>query len=305
MPSIVVAQLGIGRPDVGGHDRPEVAAPDRGEVAAGEAGIVGAGGRPTAANPLTIVGRVRSSRSSTPAGRWRSSTPGVAPATQRAEQGVGEPADPEERRVREQHLVGLVAAELVEVVEVADQRRRAVWITPFGALVEPDVWTMTMRSAGGDLGLGGGEHGVVDRGAGVEHGLRRSTPAATPSGRRGERDRAAGPGRRRDAAAAARRGRARRWPRPARRRGSGATGRTSSLSRISTSAPRSSPASSTARRERAERDRDRADAGGGQPADDEVARRWGAAAPTCVPWPAPVASRPGPARPSARRRRRR
>ena len=41
---------------------------------------------------------------------------------ERAEQRVGEPADPEERGVREQHLVGGVAAELVQVVEVPDQR---------------------------------------------------------------------------------------------------------------------------------------------------------------------------------------
>src|SRR5262249_62316283 len=39
-----------------------------------------------------------------------------------AGRGGGEPADPEERRVGEQHLVGGVAADLVQVVEVPDQR---------------------------------------------------------------------------------------------------------------------------------------------------------------------------------------
>ncbi len=45
-----------------------------------------------------------------------------AAGDERAQERVGEPADPEERRVGEQHLVGRVAADLVQVVEVADQR---------------------------------------------------------------------------------------------------------------------------------------------------------------------------------------
>ncbi len=74
------------------------------------------------AKPLTIVGRSRSSTSSTPAACGAFEQTSSAAGDERAEQRVGEPADPEERRVGEQHLVGRVAADLVQVVEVADQR---------------------------------------------------------------------------------------------------------------------------------------------------------------------------------------
>ena len=122
MPSIVWRSSGsAGRTSAGmiGHRLPRRI--DE-QVAAGEASGRRAGGRPTAAKPLTIVGRSRSSRSSTPAASVALEHTRRRAGDQRAEQRVGEAADPEERRVGEQHLVGRVAAELVEVVEVADQR---------------------------------------------------------------------------------------------------------------------------------------------------------------------------------------
>ena len=136
-----VAQLGIGGPDVGGHDRPEVAAPDGGEVAAGEGRIVGQVGdrlrEPVDHRRALALEHVEHAR----AGRLRSSRRGVAPATQRAEQRVGEAADPEERRVGEQHLVGssyrrswlrLSRWRISGAVRVDHALRRARWIPTCG-----------------------------------------------------------------------------------------------------------------------------------------------------------------------------
>ena len=115
-----VAQLGVGGAHVRRHDRPQVAAADRRQVAAGERRVVGQVGdrggeavdhrRPLALEHVEHAGG---------GGRVRAHQRG--PGHQRAEQGVGEAADPEERRVREQHLAGDVPAQLVEVVEVADE----------------------------------------------------------------------------------------------------------------------------------------------------------------------------------------
>ena len=100
----VVAQLRIARAHVGGHDRPEVAAPDRAEVA---------GRRTTgpcarcATDAREAVHHRRAHPFEQVEGRRR--VGGVRAherraGEQRAEQAVGEAADPEERRVREQHL---------------------------------------------------------------------------------------------------------------------------------------------------------------------------------------------------------
>ena len=116
-----VAQPGIGGPDVARHDRVEVAAPDRGEIARRERRVVGEvrdrlreavhHGRPFALQHVEHAGRGR-----------RVGAHGPAAGDERSEQHVRESADPEERRVREEHVVGAVAPDLVEVGEVADQR---------------------------------------------------------------------------------------------------------------------------------------------------------------------------------------
>ena len=48
------------------------------------------------------------------------------------------------------------------------------WITPFGALVDPDVCTMTMRSSGGDVVLDRVEQRVGSRAVGERLERRRS-----------------------------------------------------------------------------------------------------------------------------------
>ena len=58
-----------------------------------------------AAKPFTIVGRARSRRSSVAAASAAFEHTSVAPATSVPSRLYAKPADPEERRVREQHLV--------------------------------------------------------------------------------------------------------------------------------------------------------------------------------------------------------
>ena len=84
-----------------------------------------------AANPLTMVGRSRSSTSSTPAAVGALAQTERRPGHQGAEQRVGEAADPEERRVREQDLAVVVPAQLVEIVEVPDERAVGVDARPW------------------------------------------------------------------------------------------------------------------------------------------------------------------------------
>ena len=98
-----------------------------------------------ATKPLVMVGRSASSRSSVSAASVALEHTNVAAGEQGGQQRECDPADPEERRVAEQLVLGGQSADLVEDVLVSEQGRVGVH-HPLGALVEPDVYTIASGS---------------------------------------------------------------------------------------------------------------------------------------------------------------
>ena len=198
---------------------------------------------------------------------------------QRPEQAVGEAADPEERRVGEQHLVVGVAAQLVEVAEVADQRAVLVDHALRGAGGARRV-DDHHAVGGSDRCLRRGEHVVVDAGARLEERrpCRTTHPAERGHRRREQRRRSTArraPGHRLaqrvDVVAPAERPRSRAAAR-CRRCAAACAARRSSRTCSAAARPRRC---------------------GPRPATPTTnAEPFGCSSPTWVPLPAPAASRP-------------
>ena len=299
MPEHRVAQLRVGRRDVARQDRPEVAragstrGPTRERRVGGKVGD-GLGEavdhrRPLALEHVEDAGRGRGVRADEP-----------RPGDQGAEQRVGEPADPEERRVREQHLVGVVPPELVEVVEVADQRAVGVdhSLRLAGRARGVDDDHAVRRR---DIRLRRREHVGVDRPSAESSSDATVHPGWTRRVVGRERDLAQRRHRRRQQRRRRGRGRARRWR--AQRGGvvvRAVRGRAQEELDVGVA---QQPAQLGRRRERAERNASPHRCGP-RPARTRRSRPpFGCSSPTCVPLPAPTAIRARASRPTGSRRR--
>ncbi len=179
MPSIEWRSSGSAGATPGRQDRPQVAAPDGRQVATRERRVVGQVG--DRLGEAVDQGRLLPLEQVEHAGggrRVRAHQP--ATGDQRADQREREATDPEEGRVREQDLVGPDGPDLVEVVQVADQRAVGVdhALRRAGRARRVDDDHAVGRR---DLGLGGAEHLVADRAGRLQQrappSSRRPTPA--------------------------------------------------------------------------------------------------------------------------------